>query len=76
MVFVKQAADIFVLASWYSEQHNCNKPIVIVIDDTEQCSGPILAEFIAMLRCFPIPCELVFYAYYPLCIVVNCNVNT
>ncbi|KMZ74713.1 Origin recognition complex subunit 3 [Zostera marina] len=62
LVASSDAADIFVLASWYSEQHNCNKPIVIVIDDTEQCSGPILAEFIAMLSewIIKIPILLVF----------------
>ncbi|MQL95413.1 hypothetical protein Taro_028080 [Colocasia esculenta] len=41
--------DIAVLASWYCEAENYDKPVVVVIDDLEQCSGPVLAEFISML---------------------------
>ncbi|GLT95279.1 hypothetical protein SLE2022_129710 [Rubroshorea leprosula] len=43
------AADISILASWYREQANYNKPVVIIVDDIERCSGPVLSDFILML---------------------------
>lgn len=39
-----------VLASWYIEQENCDKPLVVIIDDVERCSGSVLNDFILMLR--------------------------
>ncbi|KAA8533443.1 hypothetical protein F0562_031123 [Nyssa sinensis] len=43
------AADISILASWYSEQRNYNSPLVVIIDDMERCCGSVLSEFILML---------------------------
>ncbi|XP_077242896.1 origin recognition complex subunit 3 [Tasmannia lanceolata] len=41
--------DISILAAWYSEPDNYDKPVVVIIDDIERCSGIVLAEFIMML---------------------------
>ncbi|KAF8403296.1 hypothetical protein HHK36_011398 [Tetracentron sinense] len=43
------AADIAILASWYSERENCDNPLVVIIDDLERCNGSVLAEFLLML---------------------------
>ncbi|XP_059667444.1 origin of replication complex subunit 3 [Cornus florida] len=43
------AADISVLASWYSEQGNYENPIVVIIDDMERCCGSVLSDFILTL---------------------------
>jgi len=45
-----QVADISILASWYHEAGNYNKPMVMIIDDIERCYGPVLSDFILMLR--------------------------
>lgn len=39
-----------ILASWYIEQENYDKPLIVVIDDVERCSGSVLNDFIVMLR--------------------------
>ncbi|KAI3473995.1 hypothetical protein Pfo_028783 [Paulownia fortunei] len=44
------APDMSILASWYTEQENYEKPLVIIIDDVERCCGPVLNDFIIMLR--------------------------
>lgn len=49
-VVVKQPADISALASWYREQENYNKPLVLIVNDLERCCGSVLTEFILMLR--------------------------
>jgi origin recognition complex subunit 3 len=46
---VPDVADIFALASWYSAAENYDQPIVVVIDDLEQCSGDVLGELVMML---------------------------
>ncbi|KAL6005844.1 Origin recognition complex subunit 3 [Asimina triloba] len=43
------AADVAILAAWYSELENCDHPVVIIIDDLERCNGTVLAEFIVLL---------------------------
>ncbi|GAB4831714.1 Origin recognition complex subunit 3 [Ancistrocladus abbreviatus] len=43
------AADMSILASWYSEQREYNNPIVIIIEDVERCCPSILSDFIMML---------------------------
>ncbi|KAL4557546.1 hypothetical protein LXL04_035728 [Taraxacum kok-saghyz] len=43
------AADISILASWYMEQENSNHPVVVIIEDMDRCSGPVLSDFILML---------------------------
>ncbi|CAI8597431.1 unnamed protein product [Vicia faba] len=42
-------ADIQTLASWYREQDNYNKPLVLMINDLERCCGSVLTDFILML---------------------------
>ncbi|KAF3795953.1 Origin of replication complex subunit 3 [Nymphaea thermarum] len=42
-------ADISILTSWYGEPANYDRPIVVIIEEMEQCVGVVLAEFIAML---------------------------
>uniref|UniRef100_A0A0D9XJG2 Uncharacterized protein n=1 Tax=Leersia perrieri TaxID=77586 RepID=A0A0D9XJG2_9ORYZ len=46
---VPDVADIFALASWYSAAENYDQPIVVIIDDLEQCSGDVLGELVMML---------------------------
>ncbi|XP_057751836.1 origin of replication complex subunit 3 [Arachis stenosperma] len=43
------SADISILASWYREQDNNNKPLVLIISDLERCCGSVLTEFVLML---------------------------
>ncbi|KAI9104306.1 hypothetical protein K1719_022878 [Acacia pycnantha] len=43
------SADISNLASWYREQGNYNKPLVLIINDLERCSRTVLSDFIPML---------------------------
>lgn len=45
-----KVADISALASWYCGVDNYDKPIVVIIDDLEQCSGDVLGELVMMLR--------------------------
>ncbi|GJX68657.1 origin of replication complex subunit 3 isoform X1, partial [Tanacetum coccineum] len=42
-------ADISVLASWYIEHDNYKHPVVVIIEDMDRCSGPVLSDFILML---------------------------
>ncbi|KAG2300354.1 hypothetical protein Bca52824_036826 [Brassica carinata] len=42
-------ADVTILASWYRESGNHKNPVVIIVDDTERCSGSVLSEFILLL---------------------------
>ncbi|XP_024969052.1 origin of replication complex subunit 3 [Cynara cardunculus var. scolymus] len=43
------AADISILASWYMEQENSKRPVVVIVEDMDRCSGPVLSDFILML---------------------------
>ncbi|PQM38087.1 origin of replication complex subunit 3 [Prunus yedoensis var. nudiflora] len=43
------AADMSILASWYSQQGNYGSPVVVIINDMERCCGPVLSDFILML---------------------------
>ncbi|KAK2400309.1 origin of replication complex subunit [Trifolium repens] len=43
------SADISTLASWYREQENYNKPLVLIVNDLERCCGSVLTDFILML---------------------------
>lgn len=60
--FVSQVADITMLASWYCEPDNCDRPVIVIIDDLERCNGETLAEFTALLRYSTIfmCCHLIF----------------
>ncbi|KAL0347198.1 UNVERIFIED_CONTAM: Origin of replication complex subunit [Sesamum calycinum] len=44
------APDMSILASWYTEQENCESPLVVIIDDVERCCASVLADFLIMLR--------------------------
>lgn len=46
---VPDVADVSALASWYCEAENFDQPIIVIIDDLEQCSGDVLGEFVMML---------------------------
>ncbi|KAI4346976.1 hypothetical protein L6164_007833 [Bauhinia variegata] len=46
---VVDAADMSILASWYREQGNYDKPLVVIINDLERCCGAILSDFILLL---------------------------
>ncbi|KAK3153660.1 hypothetical protein QOZ80_2BG0179250 [Eleusine coracana subsp. coracana] len=46
---VPDVADVSSLASWYCDTENYDQPIIIIIDDLEQCSGDILGELMMML---------------------------
>lgn len=50
LVYSQQAPDMSILASWYTEQENNEKPLVVIIDDVERCCGSVLNDFIVMLR--------------------------
>ena len=54
-VVMMQVPDISILALWYHEQGNYDKAMVIIIDDMERCYGPVLSDFILMLRYVKIP---------------------
>lgn len=43
------AADISILASWFSEERNNDNPVVIIIDGLERCCGSVLSDFVLML---------------------------
>ena len=58
-ILFTQAADMSILASWYSQHGNYGSPVVVIIDDMERCSIPVLSDFILMLRySIPNPCFL------------------
>ncbi|KAH6802633.1 hypothetical protein C2S51_034079 [Perilla frutescens var. frutescens] len=44
------APEMSILASWYTERETNDKPLVVIIDDVERCSGSVLNNFIVMLR--------------------------
>ncbi|KAL5225698.1 hypothetical protein ABZP36_012337 [Zizania latifolia] len=47
--YVPDVTHIFALASWYSVKENYDQPIVVIIDDLEQCCGDVLGELVMML---------------------------
>ncbi|CAN6329901.1 unnamed protein product [Urochloa humidicola] len=42
-------ASISALASWYCKAENYDQPIIVIVDDLEQCSGDVLGELVMML---------------------------
>ncbi|KAL9154173.1 hypothetical protein ABFS82_10G097600 [Erythranthe guttata] len=44
------APEMSILASWYTEKGNNENPLVLIIEDVERCYGPVLNDFIIMLR--------------------------
>ncbi|KAI5008046.1 hypothetical protein ZWY2020_009094 [Hordeum vulgare] len=46
---VPDVADVSALASWYCKGDNYDQPIIIIIDDLEQCSGDVLGELVMTL---------------------------
>ncbi|CAM0148841.1 unnamed protein product [Urochloa decumbens] len=57
---VPDVADVSALASWYCEAENYDQPIVVVIDDLEQCSGDVLGELVMMLSEWVIKIPILF----------------
>ncbi|QCD88891.1 origin of replication complex subunit 3 [Vigna unguiculata] len=57
---VIDSADISILASWYREQVNYNKPLVLIINDLGRCSGSVLTDFILMLSEWIIKVPIIF----------------
>nr|KYP68128.1 Origin recognition complex subunit 3 [Cajanus cajan] len=53
-------ADISILASWYREQVNYNKPLVLIINDLERCCGSVLTDFILMLSEWVVKVPIIF----------------
>lgn len=47
--YLLQFPDISVLAYWYIEPEQFDKPLVVIIEDMECCDGETLAEFISIL---------------------------
>ncbi|KAM0874808.1 hypothetical protein ACQ4PT_037192 [Festuca glaucescens] len=43
-------SDMSALASWYRGVKNYDKPVIIIIDDLERCSGDVLGELVMTLR--------------------------
>lgn len=61
LVFDSKAADISLLASWYSDHGKYENPVVVIIEDMERCSGALLSDFINMLRyCHILSVHLLF----------------
>ncbi|PKU69682.1 hypothetical protein MA16_Dca023249 [Dendrobium catenatum] len=41
--------DVPLIASWYCKDKNYDKPIIVIIEDMEQCDSEVLVDFIKML---------------------------
>ncbi|KAL2329275.1 hypothetical protein Fmac_022702 [Flemingia macrophylla] len=54
------SADISILASWYREQVNYNKPLVLIINDLERCCGSVLTDIILMLSEWVVKVPIIF----------------
>ncbi|KAK7341189.1 hypothetical protein VNO80_24114 [Phaseolus coccineus] len=54
------SADISILASWYREHVNYNKPLVLIINDLGRCSGSVLTDFILMLSEWIVKVPIIF----------------
>ncbi|XP_078437929.1 origin recognition complex subunit 3 [Wolffia australiana] len=50
-----------VLASWYSKKENNGKPVVLIIDNIEQCCGTILAAFISIVSEWVIKIPIILF---------------
>ncbi|KAG2398159.1 Origin of replication complex subunit 3 [Vigna angularis] len=57
---VSSSADISILASWYREHVNYNKPLVLIINDLGRCSGSVLTDFILMLSEWIVKVPIIF----------------
>lgn len=67
-----EAADVSLLASWYSDHGKYEKPVVVIIEDMERCSGAILSDFINMLRY----CRILSAHSYLLSSIIKARVAT
>ncbi|RZB73744.1 origin of replication complex subunit 3 [Glycine soja] len=54
------SADISILASWYREQVNYNKPLLLIVNDLERCCGSVLTDFILMLSEWVVKVPIIF----------------
>ncbi|XP_055800511.1 origin of replication complex subunit 3 [Solanum dulcamara] len=57
-----EAADVSLLASWYSEHGKYEKPVVVIIEDLERCSGVLLSDFINMLSEWSVKIPIILIA--------------
>nr|CQR79608.1 ORC3b protein [Paspalum simplex]CQR79609.1 ORC3b protein [Paspalum simplex] len=57
---IPDVADVSALASWYCEAENFDQPIIVIIDDLEQCSGDVLGELVMMLSEWVIKIPILF----------------
>lgn len=57
-----EAADISLLASWYSDHGKYEKPVVVIIEDLERCSGALLSDFINMLSEWSVKIPIILIA--------------
>lgn len=57
-----EAADVSLLASWYSDHGKYEKPVVVIIEDMERCSGALLSDFINMLSEWSVKIPIILIA--------------
>ncbi|KAF3642625.1 Origin recognition complex subunit 3, putative isoform 2 [Capsicum annuum] len=57
-----EAADVSLLASWYSDHGKYEKPVVVIIEDMERCSGALLSDFIKMLSEWSVKIPIILIA--------------
>lgn len=57
-----EAADISLLASWYSDHGKYENPVVVIIEDMERCSGALLSDFINMLSEWSVKIPIILIA--------------
>ncbi|KAK4727978.1 hypothetical protein R3W88_032895 [Solanum pinnatisectum] len=57
-----EAADVSLLASWYSDHDKYEKPVVVIIEDMERCSGALLSDFINMLSEWSVKIPIILIA--------------
>jgi len=57
---VPDVAGVSALVSWYCEAENYDQPIIVIIDDLEQCSGDVLGELVMMLSEWVIKISIFF----------------
>ncbi|KAL3353212.1 hypothetical protein AABB24_020949 [Solanum stoloniferum] len=57
-----EAADVSLLASWYSDHGKYEKLVVVIIEDMERCSGDLLSDFINMLSEWSVKIPIILIA--------------
>ncbi|KAJ8527584.1 hypothetical protein K7X08_015035 [Anisodus acutangulus] len=57
-----EAADVSLLVSWYSDHGKYEKPVVVIIEDMERCSGALLSDFVNMLSEWSVKIPIILIA--------------